>query len=130
MNQIVADGKGAIPILISQLRETRPTKEPIYDHWALTASGDIAYFILNDLFTDADWKTFNMPGLERLYDKDCHSYAEDCWRTFLKKHVRKFVQDQWLAAWSKNKDLIYWDDKARCYRVFSQPKQKELPEKH
>jgi hypothetical protein len=130
MDRIIKDGKGAIPVLISQLRDTRATPRPIYDYWALTTSGDIAYFILNDLFTDADWKTFNMPGLEALYDKDCHSYAEDCWRTFLKKHGRKFVQDRWMAAWNKNKDRIYWDDKARCYRLSSQPKQNKLPEKH
>src|SRR5690348_589648 len=42
MDQIIADGKAAIPVLISQLMETRPTKEPIYDYWALTTSGDIA----------------------------------------------------------------------------------------
>jgi hypothetical protein len=122
MDRIVGDGKEAIPVLISQLRDTRRTKEPIYDYWALTTAGDIAYFILNDLFTDADWKTFNMPDLEPLYDKDCHSYAEDCWRTFLRKHGRRFVQYQWLAAWKKNKGLIYWDDSARCFRLSSKVK--------
>jgi hypothetical protein len=125
MDRIVADGKNAIPVLISQLRETRPTKEPIYDYWALTTSGDVAYFILNDLFTDSDWKTFNMPGLEALNDP-CRSYAEDCWNIFLKKHGRKFVQVQWLAVWNKNKDRVFWDEKARCFRVSSQPKLKHL----
>jgi hypothetical protein len=123
MNQIVADGKDAIPILISQLRETRPTKEPIYDYWSLTTAGDVAYFILTDLFRDSNWTTFNMPGLESPYD-NCHSYSEDCWRRFLKKHGRKFVQDQWLAAWKENKNRIYWDDNARCFRLSSQAKAK------
>lgn len=121
MDQIVADGKEAIPILISQLRDTRATQKPIYDYWSRTTAGDIAYFILNDLFTDSDWKAFTMPGLESLKDP-CDSYAEDCWDRFLKKHGRKFVQDQWLAAWNKNKDRIFWDDKARCFRVSSQSK--------
>src|SRR6202011_4568045 len=94
MDQIISDGKGAIPVLISQLRDTRPTKEPIYDYWSLTTAGDIAYFILNDLFTDSDWTTFNMPGLESLNEK-CDSYAEDLWNRFLNKHGRKFVQNQW-----------------------------------
>lgn len=116
MDQIIADGKNAIPILISQLRDTRPTKEPIYDYWSLTTAGDIAYFVLNDLFTGSDWKTFNMPGLESL-NEPCDSYAEDCWQRFLKKHGRKFVQDQWVAAWKKNKDRVYWDDKERCFRL-------------
>jgi len=126
MDRIVADGKDAIPVLISQLRDTRPTTEPIYDYWSLTTAGDVAYFALDDLFTDSDWKTFNMPGLESLKEP-CNSYAEDCWLRFLKKHGRKFVQDQWLAAWKKNKDRIYWDDKARCFRLSSRAKAKMLP---
>jgi hypothetical protein len=125
MNQIVADGKDAIPVLISQLRDTRPTKKPIYDYWSPTTAGDIAFFILHDLFTDADWKSFTMPGLELPFD-NCGSYAEDCWQKFLKKHGRKFVQDQWLAAWKKNKERIYWDDKSRCFRLSSQTNA-ELP---
>jgi hypothetical protein len=116
MDRIVADGKEAIPILISQLRETRHTKKPIYDYWSLTTGGDIAFFILTDLFRDSDWVTFNMPGVQSPY-ANCHSDSEDCWRRFLKKHGRKFVQDQWLAAWKENKDRIYWDDTARCFRV-------------
>ena len=130
MDQIVADGKEAIPILISQLRETRPTKEPIYDYWSLTTAGDIAFFMLNDLFTDSNWKTFNMPGLELLHDKDCRGTAEDCWRIFLKRHGRKFVQDRWLVAWNKNKDLIYWDDEARCFRLSSKPKHGKQTQNH
>ena len=116
MNRIVAQGKSAVPILISQLTETRATKEPIYDFWSETTGGDVAYFILTDLFTDADWKTFNMPGLETLRDP-CDGLAETCWRQFLTKHSRKFVQEQWLAAWNANKSRVYWNEKARCFRV-------------
>jgi hypothetical protein len=127
MDQIVADGKDAIPILISQLRDTRPTKEPIYDYWSLTTAGDIASFILSDLFTDSHWKTFNMPGLDALNDKNCHSYAEDCWQRFLKRHGRKFVQDQWFAAWEKNKDRVYWNEESRCFRVRPESKAPRVP---
>ena len=116
MDKIVADGKPAIPILISQLTDPRETKKPIYDYWGQTTAGDIAYFILNDLFTDSNWTTFNMPGLEALKD-DCNGPAETCWRKFLRKHGRKFVQDQWLAAWKANKDRVYWDEQARCFRL-------------
>jgi hypothetical protein len=118
MDRIVADGKDAIPVLISQLSRTRPTKEPIYDYWNLTTEGDIAYFILMDLFTEANG-TFQMPGLEsiRLNCKDIDS--ETCWREILKEHGRKFAQDQWLAAWDRNKALISWDESARCFRLSS-----------
>jgi hypothetical protein len=117
MDQIIAQGKSAIPILISQLTDTRATKEPIYDYWYKTRAGDIAYFILTDLFTDANWTTFTMPGLEALKENCSENIAaEPCWREFLKKHGRKFVQDQWLAAWNANKDRVFWDEKERCFR--------------
>jgi hypothetical protein len=121
MDQIVADGKNAIPILISQLRETTPAKKPIYDYWTVTVSGDIAYFILSNLFTDSDWKTFNMPGLESLNDTACKSYAEDCWDRFLKKHGRQFVQHEWQTAWNKYRDRVYWDESVRCFRLRPDP---------
>ncbi|MBS1851032.1 MAG: hypothetical protein JST79_08990 [Acidobacteria bacterium] len=116
MDQILARGKDAIPILISQITDTRPTRKPIYDFWPEMTVGDVAAFILSDLFLDADWVTFNMPGLEALHD-DCKDPAWVCWDRFLQKHGRKFVQSQWQAAWEKNKDNIYWDAKARCFRV-------------
>jgi hypothetical protein len=116
MDRVVADGKDAIPVLISQLTETRPSKTPIYDYWSVTTSGDIAYFILNDLFTDADWETFTMPGLESLREP-CDSDAQSCWQIFLKKHGRKFVQGQWTAAWNKYKERVHWDENARCFRL-------------
>ncbi len=118
MDEIIAQGKASIPILISQLTDTRRTKQPIYDYWTYTTAGDIAHFILEDLFTDSDWTTLNMPGLGSLHEK-CDDGAESCWRRFLKKHGRKFVRDQWLAAWETNKDRVYWDENARCFRVSS-----------
>jgi hypothetical protein len=116
VDQIVAQGKNAIPVLISQLTDIRKTRRPIYDFWSETTAGDVAYFILSSLFTDSDWKTFNMPGLEALNDK-CNDAAEICWRRFLEVHGRKFVQAEWLAAWVANKDHVYWDKDARCFRV-------------
>src|SRR5258708_18007203 len=65
MDRIVADGKDAIPILISQLSRTRPTKKPIYDYWNLTTEGDIASFVFIDPFT-APNATFQMPHLESI----------------------------------------------------------------
>jgi hypothetical protein len=53
MDEIVAQGKAAIPILISQLTDARETKRPIYDYWGQTTAGDIAYSVLNDLFKDS-----------------------------------------------------------------------------
>jgi hypothetical protein len=59
---------------------------------------------LTDLFTDTDWTTFTMPGMESMHEK-CEADAETCWRTFLKKHGRAFVQKLWLAAWTATECL-------------------------
>jgi hypothetical protein len=116
MDQILAQGKNAIPILISQLTDTRKSKEPIFDFWGPMTVGDVAYSVLMDLFLDSDWKTRTMPGLKQI-DYDCGASAEQCYQQLLEKHGRKFIQNQWLAAWNANKDRIYWDEKDRCFRV-------------
>jgi len=46
MDQIVADGKSAIPILISQITDSRWIAEPVYDFWPRIRTGELAYFIL------------------------------------------------------------------------------------
>jgi hypothetical protein len=116
VDRIVAQGKNAVPVLISQLTDARELKEPIFDFWNRMTVGDVANAVLESLFTDSDWKTFNMPGLESIRPK-CAGSAAACWQMVLKRHGRKFVQDQWLAAWNKNKDRVYWDAKARCFRL-------------
>ena len=116
MDQIVAQQKAAIPILISQLTDQRKTREPIFDFWNQTTSGDIAYFILRDLFTEPDSKTFNLSGIQ-LPDQNCPGGAETCWRAFVRKYGRKSIQAQWRAAWHANRDRIYWVQSARCFRV-------------
>ena len=115
-DQILAMGKDAIPILISQLTDTRKTREPVYDFWGYTTAGDVAYFILSDLFTDSDEVTNTMPDVE-LPRTDCATGAETCWREFVKKHGRRFIQREWLAAWNRHKNQIIWDEKARCFRM-------------
>jgi hypothetical protein len=119
MQEILAVGKGSIPILISQLTDTARTEKPIADYWDYTTSGDIAYFVLTDLFTDADWKTFNMPGVPdwTAVMRGCDSDAEGCWREYLRKHGRKSVQQAWLRAWRLWKDRVYWEPTARCFRI-------------
>jgi len=124
MDRIIADGKEAIPILVSELTGTRPTSEPIYDYWRLTTEGDVAYFILMDLFLDSDWHTFHMPGVESVA-LNCNDIdAETCWRGILKKHGRRYVQEQWRNAWAANKGRAYWDEQARCFKLTPQNESK------
>lgn len=120
MKEIRADGKTAIPILISQLTETSRTKYQITDYWRDTRSGDVAYVVLTDLFTDADLQAFGMPGVPdwSVVMKGCDSTAQGCWHDYLHKRGRLSVQQAWMRAWNLNKSKIYWDAKAQCFRAF------------
>lgn len=118
MQQILADGKNAIPMLIAQLTETTPAEKQIADYWHTTQTGDIAFIVLEDLFSGTDGK-FNMPGAPD-WDavmKGCSNTAETCWYEYLHKHGRKFVQQAWLQAWNQKKNQIDWDAKDRCFRM-------------
>ena len=116
VDEVIAQGKAAIPILISQITDTRRTPSPIYDFWDYTTAGDVAVFLLTNLFTDSGWKTLHMPGLEALED-NCSDPAWVCWHRFVTRHGRSFIRNQWLAAWKANKDRIYWSEEARCFRL-------------
>jgi hypothetical protein len=122
VDEVLAMGKDAIPLLISELTDTRKTKHPIYDLWKYTAAGDIANSLLLDLFTTPDLRVSVVPDL----DMECGKPGETCWRKFLHKKGRKFVQEQWQAAWDANKDHIYWDESARCFKLSTRPFQGEL----
>ena len=119
MQRILADGKDAIPILISQLTETAITKNQMADYWRDTRSGDVAFVVLNDLFTDADLHTFGMPGVPgwSAVQKGCNRAAEACWDEYLRKHGRMSVRQAWQHAWNLHKGRIHWDAKAQCFRV-------------
>ena len=118
MDEIVARGKAAVPLLIQQLTDPRALQNPIFDYWNTMTVGDVAYVILFNLFTDSDRKTFNLPGLVE-FNKTftCDVGAWQCWNDFVRKHGRKFIQDKWSAAWSANQNRAYWDEDARCFRL-------------
>ncbi len=116
VDQVLALGKNAIPLLISELTDTRRTNHSIYDLWKYTAAGDIANSLLFDLFTSPDLTVTSLPELDSL-QMQCDKPGEPCWRKFLRKKGRKFVQEHWQAAWDAHKDSIYWDDKARCFKL-------------
>jgi hypothetical protein len=63
MDEIVADGKSAIPVLISQITDSRWIAEPVYDYWPRIRAGELARSILSDLFFDDTWQKSTMPPL-------------------------------------------------------------------
>ncbi len=125
VDQIVALGRDAIPLLIAELTDERKTKHSIYDLWKYTAAGDIANSLLFDLFTASDLTVASMPELDSL-QMECHQPGEPCWRKFLHKKGRKYVQERWQAAWNAHKDQVYWDDKARCFKLMPTSPQDDL----
>jgi len=125
VDQVLALGKDAIPLLISELTDTRKTKHSVYDLWKYTAAGDIANSLLFDLFTSSDLRMADLPELDAL-QMECKKPGEPCWRKFLQRKGRRFVQEQWTAAWNAHKDSIYWDENARCFKLRLVASQDEL----
>lgn len=119
MRQVLANGIQSIPVLIAQLDETNRTTRPIEDFWTYTTSGDVAFILLTDLFTDNDGKSFTMPGVSD-WDKvmsGCSENAENCWRSYVRKNGIKSLQQSWQTAWNTNRNRIFWDIDARCFRL-------------
>jgi hypothetical protein len=115
IDQIVADGKLAIPVLISQITDSRWIAEPVYDYWPRIRTGELAHFILTDLFVDDTWQKSTMPEL--FPRQKCDDAAWVCWGKFRKTHTLKDLQTQWMKFWKANQNRIYWDGKARCFRL-------------
>jgi hypothetical protein len=115
INRIVADGKSAIPVLISQITDSRWIAEPVQDFWPRIRAGELAYFILDDLFRDDTWTKRTMPELFPW--PKCDDPGWICWANFRKTHSLATLQAAWLKFWNANRDQIYWDDKARCFRL-------------
>jgi hypothetical protein len=121
IDQIVADGKDAIPVLISQITDSRFIVEPVYDFWPRIRAGELAYFILGDLFLDDTWQKSTMPNLFPSQTCPPAEPAWVCWGNFRKTHSLKDLQNRWTEFWKTNQDRIYWDTKARCFRLAGAP---------
>jgi hypothetical protein len=115
IDRIVADGKSAIPVLISQITDSRWIAEPVFDFWPRMRTGELAHYILDSLFVDETWKHSTMPAL--FPPKNCDEPAWQCWAKFRKRYSLGEIQTKWAAFWKLNKERIYWDEKARCFRL-------------
>lgn len=94
IDQIVTDGKSAIPALISQITDSRWIAEPVYDFWPRIRTGELAYFILSDLFLDDTWQKRTMPPL--FPEQHCDEPSWVCWAKFRKTHNLKNLQAHWV----------------------------------
>lgn len=119
---ILALGKSAIPMLIECLTDENRTKEPIEDYWPVTTVGDIAFFYLDDLFTDSTWEHYTVSGVVnwKIVQADYpNAPASEAWYRFLKKHGRRYVQNNWSNKWKEDQSSIFWDAKEQCFRISS-----------
>jgi hypothetical protein len=119
--QVLAGGIASIPVLISQLIEESRTRKPVEDFWNYTSSGDVAFIVLNDLFTDTDGKTMTIPGVPdwEAVMTGCSENAEKCWRLYVHRYGMSSIQRAWQIAWNSNQSRIFWDPTARCFRLAS-----------
>jgi hypothetical protein len=118
IDQIVADGKAAIPILISQITDNHLIKEQVINYWPQLRAGELALFILENLFLDDTWKHETMPDL--FNDRKCDEGGYVCWEQFRKRYSLADIQKRWTVFWTANQDNIFWDDKSRCFRLKNQ----------
>lgn len=120
MDQIIASGPKAVPVLIRMIADRRlaNTREPLICYWPGMAVGDIAFCVLTDLFTDtagrttvpgADWNDLLGPGNTGASWEQLHG--------FVKKHGSGALQARWRAVWDKYKSQVFWDPKERCFKL-------------
>ena len=117
---VLARGKQAIPELITCLTDTRKTKRPVFQYWAETTVGDIAFVFLTDLFTDSSWERMTVNGVPSWQSIQAESpdfAAEQAWRNYIQKHDRQEIQKLWKKLWKEQQSRIYWDKAERCFKV-------------
>jgi hypothetical protein len=121
MDQIIAAGPKAIPVLIRMIADDRiaKTSEPIICYWPGMAIGDIAFCILSDLFTDSSFVKTTIPGAgwNDLLGPGGDRPAWDQLHDFIKKHGRSALQAKWRRLWDKYAADVYWDANEKCFRL-------------
>lgn len=122
IDQLLAMGKDAIPFLISRLASKREYKDVPVDLYPQLAEGDMAYFILDDLFTGASGHSgTTVPDLcwNTLMEASTHpgTPAWDLLSRFHQTHSHQYLHDKWAAMWKDNADKIVWDASERYFRI-------------
>jgi hypothetical protein len=121
MDQIIAAGPKAVPVLIGMITDARmaKTKEPIICFWPGMAVGDIAFCLLSDLFMNADWTKSTMPGTgwDEMLGPAGDLPAWEQLHGFIRKHGRVALRDKWQLLWDKYGGQVFWDANERCFKL-------------
>jgi hypothetical protein len=120
MDQIVAAGPKAVPVLIRMIADRRManTREPLICYWPGMAIGDIAFCLLTNLFTEPDGKT-TVPGADwnDLLGPGNTGASWEQLHGFIRKHGSAALQARWRAVWDKYRGQVAWDPKERCFKL-------------
>jgi hypothetical protein len=126
MDQIIAAGPTAVPILTAMISDARlARREPVYCYWPGMAIGDIAFCLLSDLFTDANGSaiggrpTIPGAGWNDILGPPGDLPAPEQLHQYIRKHGRAALQAKWQSLWKKYGDQIVWDPKKMCFKLMS-----------
>jgi hypothetical protein len=121
MDRIIAAGPKSVPVLIGMLTETRmaKTEEPIICYWPGMTIGDIAFCALEDLFLnpDSNKTTIAVAGWNEMLGPDEGLPAWEQLHRFTRTHGKKALQEKWQKLWDKYASQLFWDPKARCFKL-------------
>ena len=59
------------------------------------------------------------------YRLSCNDPEWVCWQSFRKEHNLSDLQSRWVEFRKANNARIYWDNKARCFRLAGQKTRKQ-----
>ena len=121
IEELIANGKEAIPFLIGKLEDETAITHHVLDYWPPPVKvGDVAYVILMDFTTDSSWMKNTIPGTDRdslLGKYDPNLPGVERLARFVEKNGRKPIRQKWERVWAAHKDQIVWDERERCFRV-------------
>ena len=115
--KLIEAGPKSIPFLISKLEDKTPVKGHVMDFWPDVRVGDVAWIILCDFFTTADWEHSTIsPGLGSIIE-DQKLPSQDAWAAQLRKDGRAGIRKKVEKILSPYQGRLFWDAKERCFRV-------------
>jgi hypothetical protein len=121
MEQIIRAGRDAVPVLIDMLTDQKRKRgsENILCFWGEMSTGELAFTVLTDLFTDSTWCNTTVPGAEwsMLGPDSGETPSFVRLRNYIKKNGSKSLQEKWRRLWSEYKGKVYWDEKERCFML-------------
>ena len=123
INELVANGKNSIPLLISKLEDRTLMPCQVEDYWPQMMVGDVAFIMLSDFSTDSTWTKATIPGtgwdefFEAKYENDKGMTGSDYYYHQIRKHGRPWVRAKWQKIWDTYKDRIVWDEEERSFKV-------------